>query len=304
MRNTAWVKAAETPSRTAHANTIRVYCRARLNDVITYDTVQDAVDAGGPGDVVRVAGYCAYVASRDATTQTVYLSQTLAIQGGWNLAFDTRSVISFPTTLDARGEGRVFYLAGNVTPTIEGLRMVNGNATGLGGDVLGRDAGGGVYVIDATPTLSNIQVFSGVAQYGGGLYLERSNATLNDSTVNGNTATTGGGGLYLYYSDAALNENTINDNVGRNGGGLYLRLSDATVSGNTLDNNVAHQYGGGLSLSASGATLNDNTIKDNVAQYGGGLSLDTSDAILISNTVSSNAAEQNGGGLQVALEIQ
>jgi uncharacterized repeat protein (TIGR01451 family) len=299
MRNTAWVKASETPSRTAVASTIRVYCRARLDrDPTEYETVQAAVDAALTDDEVWVSGYCAYVVPREDITQTVYLSKTLVVRGGYNLAFDTRDVDVYPTTLDARGWGRVFYVSGNITPTVEGLRIVNGDAAGLGGGIIPtQDAGGGVYVIDATPTLSDVWVLSSTARYGGGLYLERSTATLENSTVQGNTASDNGGGLYLYYSNATLNGNTINYNDAPYGGGLHLRVSDAMLRNNTINDNTAAQYGAGLYLNGSDPTLNGSVVNGNTANYnGGGLYLTGSDPTLDGNTVNDNAA-QFGGGL-------
>ncbi|MBN1179040.1 MAG: fibronectin type III domain-containing protein, partial [Anaerolineae bacterium] len=105
----------------------RADCRVRLNDT-PYTTVQAAVDAGTvPSDVVRVSGYCTGVTARAGMTQTVILSKTLTLQGGWNADFTARDPDLYPTTLDAEGGGRVIVIGGSgIAPTVEGLRITGG----------------------------------------------------------------------------------------------------------------------------------------------------------------------------------
>jgi len=109
-----------------------------------YSSVQAAVDDAGEGDVIKVAGgIYTDVQARPAPagyngpsviTQVVYVSNTVTIQGGYTTTnWLTPYPITQPTTLDAQGQGRVLLIAGDVSPTIEGLRIKGGDATGLGG---------------------------------------------------------------------------------------------------------------------------------------------------------------------------
>jgi len=256
--------------------------------------------------VVKVAGYCSdvHVRSRNdvtttgVVTQVVYISKTLTLQGGWNISFTQRNVISYPTTLDAQGQGRLLYITGDISPTIEGLRITGGNANGLGGGPWGWEAGGGVYVITATAIIKDNQIFNNTAYwYGGGLYLVSSDAILTGNTVTSNTAErNGGGGIYLRESPAVLSGNTVISNTASEGGGLFLLYSPATLSGNVVFSNTGVN-GGGLFLDFSGATLNDNDISFNSAYVCGGLCVNESDATLTGNTVFANTARGAGGGL-------
>jgi len=295
-----------------------------------YATVQAAVDAANPGDEIRVAaGIYSGVSARAGVTQTVYISKTVTIRGGYTTAnWATPNPAANLTTLDAQGLGRVLYITGDINPTMEGLRITGGDAAGLGGDPWGNDAGGGVYVYEATANISNCVVYSNTASTassgsGGGLFLRGSDATLSGNTVVSNTASTAsyanGGGLFLWGSDATLSSNTVQGNAASTagwgyGGGLYLLNSDATLSGNTVVSNTASTvdqgYGGGLYLSASDATLSSNTVQGNTAStasrgYGGGLYLWYSAATLSGNTIVSNTATLSliatgqGGGLLV-----
>lgn len=292
MHNTAWVSATETTS-SSYADTTLVYCRVRLNDSPTeYDTVQAAVDASTQAtDVVKVAGYCADVGFRDGITQTVYLSKTLTLQGGWDFSFIQHDMAAYPTTLDAQGKGRGLYITGDINPTIEGLRITGGDAARAGGT----SRGGGIYVFYARATLTANQVLSNAATDGGGMSLYFSDAIVTDNMVIGNTAGEAGGGLHLVWSNSRLSENTVTSNIAGYGGGLYLNGGDAALSENTVTNNTAEYEGGGLNLGSSNAVLNENVITGNTASNGGGLKLSSSDAVLSENTITSNTANVGGG---------
>jgi hypothetical protein len=294
-------------------------------------TVQYAVDVAGDDDVIKVAaGVYAGVNSYGGLAQVVYLNKTLTIRGGYTITnWTTADPAANPTTLDAEGQGRVLYITGTITPTIEGLRMTGGDAAGRGGGDGGTDGGGGVFVTEAAPTIRNCVVYSNTASSagegkGGGLYLYDSAAVLSENTIAGNTASTAdsgrGGGLHLDNSDGAtLSDNLVEGNMAStaytgSGGGLYLLRSDATLYGNTILDNVGSTAyvgsGGGLYLFYSGATLTGNRVLSNTAStvdrgYGGGLTLGRSPATLTGNIVRANKAsltnQGHGGGLDFAV---
>ncbi|HFD39907.1 MAG TPA: DUF11 domain-containing protein, partial [Anaerolineae bacterium] len=280
-------------SNAVAATVLRIYlqnCHVRLNDDVTeYNTVQQAVDAASAGDLVQVAGVCAGVETRNGLSQTLYLSKTVTLRGGYSTDFSAWDPAQYTTTLDALGAGRVLYVTGDITPAVERLSLTNGDATGLGGGYWGNDAGGGVYVIAATAAISNCRIVGNTASgdfgYGGGLYLSHSVATLMGNRVISNTASDGGG-LYLYQSAATLTDNQIGGNTAYNGGGgLYLYWSDdATLTNNTIVSNTAGNNGGGLYLLPSNATLTDNQVNGNTASHdGGGLYLSHGSATLTNN---------------------
>jgi hypothetical protein len=275
-------------------------------------SVQYALDQAVAGEEIRVAGgtYTG-VGSRPVPggyesppaggtlAQVVYVDKEVTIRGGYATGdWSVPDPAGNPTTLDARGQGRVMFVAGTISPTIEGLRLTGGDAAGLGGYASGYDAGGGLYVMDARVAISDSVVISNTAGHGAGLYLLRSDASLLANTIISNTASGMGGGAFLSWGAALLKDNVVRGNTaGDSGGGLNLILSDSTLVANVVEANISGGAGG-VRLVDSAALLVGNTISHNEGGHGGGLRLDLSPATFISNTISFNAGA-SGGGLHV-----
>ncbi len=303
-------------------------CWVRLNDEATdYATVQAAVDAGtDASDVVKVAGSCGGIWERQGLRQTLMVTKTLMVRGGYTQTFaGPPDPLAHPTTLNAAGGGRVIVLSGSITPVIEGLHITGGDAGGLGG-AGPDDGGGGVVVFTATATISNCWVHGNTAQVGGGVLLGGS-ASLMNSRLYENTAEAGagvatgmcaptiagnrithneasgeGGGLEIYRTSGTISGNVIQENRADHGGGLYLVESDATITHNHILSNTADTDGGGLYVDNSGITLSDNTIAWNDADSGsgGGVKLEwdgTDDALVSGNEIAHNETHWVGAGI-------
>jgi len=299
-----------------------------------FTDIQTAVDAARGLETIKVArGVYTTVYARPAPAgyfglggdlnQVLYITKTVFIQGGYTTTnWTTPDPVAQPTILDAQGLGRVVFIAGDITPTLTGLRLTNGNATNLGGfdnsifpPPNAYDVGGGVFILSATATLSNSWVTNSTANTdpllpfsaGGGIYLNNSPSVLYGNTVTTNTAQYGGG-ICLFTSDATVSHNVISGNSindGGYGGGLYAENSSVVIDHNTIMTNSASAgNGGGIGMSGGLSALVNNVIVGNTAldpfAGGGGLYLLFANATLANNVIAGNQVGGLGAGVYVA----
>lgn len=273
-----------------------------------YASVQTAVDAASPGDEIRVAAGVysdvhvrprSDITTTGVVTQSVYLTKSLTIRGGYNSDFSAWDPETYATTLDAQGQGRVLYITGDISPTIEGLGITGGDDTGMDGYGYAgiHDVGGGVYVLTATVTLKNNMIFSNTSSYnGGGLFLGESTGVLHGNRILNNHAKSGAG-VFLYEGAPTLDSNTVLSNTSTNlGGGIYMFASDALLKGNTISGNSASTIGGGLDVASCSPTLSGNVLSGNSARKGGGIYLWYSRSVLTNNVIMDNLASVDGEG--------
>ena len=93
-----------------------------------YASVQAAVDAANPGDEIRVAeGAYTGVEARAGITQTVYISKTVTVRGGYISGnWDSADPVAHPTRLDAQGQGRVVVIGDSSFALNKNLEYVGG----------------------------------------------------------------------------------------------------------------------------------------------------------------------------------
>jgi uncharacterized repeat protein (TIGR01451 family) len=302
-----WLLAgAATPVTAAPQGAGDAYCVTPISQTYAsctsvFTNVQAAVDAASGGEIIKVAGGTyTDVHYRSGSTQTVYLNISVTIRGGYTTTSDFADPpdpVLYPTTLDAGGQGRVVYIIGNITPTLDGLRLT-------GGSVSGYNDGGAIRSLNAHPVISNCHIYGNWAgRDGGGIYVSQGNNTvLANNHVYSNTADGGeGGGVHLYLSpDSMLTGNEVYDNEASEGGGVYLASSDVvTLTGNTVYSNTAGGSGGGVHLlNSDDVALTQNTIYSNTAAaHGGGIYASYSISVtLTGNSVCSNTTSINHGG--------
>lgn len=322
MHNNVQVSSAETGNGTS-LTTYLQNCHARINNApAEYNTVQAAVDAAKPDDVIKISGYCAGVQERSGLVQQVYLDRSLALQGGWDTSFAQHDPVNHPTILDAQGQGRVFYIPEGVTASLQHLKLVRGSADNLGGGPIwfhidsrygsAADAGGGLYATGASLTMENSQVSASHAEYGGGVGVINSLAAILDSHIFSNTAKGPshgyGGGLYWAESTITATGNTVAGNMvggtyADGGGGFYGDGGRVVMRNNTLARNIALEgfsEGGGAHLLRVEGDIVKNSVSENETQgSGGGLYLHQFSGTVDDNFVEGNISGWWGGGISL-----
>ncbi|MEI7982688.1 MAG: hypothetical protein WCI71_13635, partial [Bacteroidota bacterium] len=196
-------------------------------------------------------------------------SGELAISKG--LTIDATALTS-GIYVSGNNASRVFLINGPLaatTITLKNLKVTNGYTT---------SDGGGISFILGTLNLDHCEIFySYASRYGGGLYLENADATLNcsNSTIRENSAVNYGGGVFIYFGHAGFTGTTISGNLSSTkGGGVFIWRSPGTVSfagctfnGNKTMNGATADinYGGGLFIDNATVTISNCEFTGNEA---------------------------------------
>jgi hypothetical protein len=169
-------------------------------------------------------------------------------------------------------------------------------------------AGGGIFNIDATATVTNSTLSNNnSAEFGGGIANEAlGTLTLSGSTLTTNSATYGGG-VYNFISTLTVaNSSTFTGNSATYGGGIYnddafnpVFGSSVTVRGSALTANTATEGGGIYNTGGALASLQvqNSTFSGNTASDSGAGMYNLGTATLQQSTLSGNTAASNGGGI-------
>ena len=137
------------------------------------------------------------------------------------------------------GAGGGILNSGTATISDSTLTGNTANGYGVGGAI------GAAYI--GSTVLNNCTLSNNSAHSGGAIgcidfysYTSTGPVTLNDCTISGNKAVSDGGGVYVGMSDeATLNNSTISGNTAARGGGVYMNPTgeltsvNSTISGNT-----------------------------------------------------------------------
>ena len=225
--------------------------------------------------------------------------------------------------------GGGIYAASGVTVTSKNTKFLDNTANSGGGillylnssadldnsEVSGNKAtgnGGGVYVYDATCSLSasNGTVFRENSGYrGGGIFSSGGTVTVEDSTFEKNTATDDGGAIAATQNSSLTvrNSKVLENKAADTAGGILAEKSTLEVTDSIIDGNRA-SVGGGLyiaDIDAPGETKEDKPehtitrteITNNTADVAGGIFNSGSIVVLKDGAVlENNTAKRFGGG--------
>jgi len=258
----------------------------------TYVSFQSQIDEASDGDSIKVSPGT-YKGVIDFKGKNVVVS-SMFVPGG------DSSLIS-QTIIDGNGSGPVVTFAND-----EGSGAVLSGFTITGGSA---EKGGGIYVKNASPTLTNLvielnsTVNCEVGEYfgngqGGGIYLESSESLLQHVLVDSNTSAIEGGGIFAKNSTLEFKNVTIRGNTGVNyGGGIYFASTKGEFSQVAITYNTSER-GGGAFLSAFTSLDYENVVvgENDASIEGGGLYMQSSDIKAVNITVVRNDAGDFGGG--------
>jgi hypothetical protein len=272
-----------------------------------FTSIQDAIDAAAPHDIILVAeGEYYHIHSREAPEgypgsayvfQVVHINKPLGIFGGYNSDFSQREPKVYHTVIDGLSQARCVFVASGADAVIDGFRLQNGNAAGLGGTLTG-DAGGAVFVHDASPIIINSFICYSEADFGGAIFFNYAGyPNLFHSTIEANHAYISGGGVYMHASGGEISGCLLHANHADSfGGALYVTYNAPLIHLNTFEVNATSGEGGAICMYYTGAELVANDINGNYADRGAALSSYWSTGQIDKNHIIGNMAHSVGGG--------
>ncbi len=236
-----------------------------------------ALSQAANGDTIYIASG-SYTGKGTHDIPVITVTHSITLYGGWSGSPIgppiTRDPARFPSVLDGEGMRRVVHISGDITPTLDGFTIANGNATGLVTDCeeyKPDGCGGGIFIRDAHPIIANNIISNNVAAittfgsptgttgYGGGLYLENAaRAIISGNLIINNVASLAycgqGGGIHLWqYGDSS---------------GVQVQFNQV-LSNTATTLNDACASGGGISGGPDGVMIQGNSIIGNRTNYNG-----------------------------------
>ncbi|MHC4944912.1 MAG: NosD domain-containing protein [Planctomycetota bacterium] len=235
-----------------------------------YSTIQEAIDAANPGDIVLVdpGTYIENInfLGKAITVRSDQGSEVTVIDGGNPIDPDFGSVVLFEMN---EGSDSV----------LEGFTLRNG-----------------------TGTYESAHEY----YYGGGIYCRSSSPTLTGNIITANSADIGGGISCRYDADAEIINNEIHGNItlADGGGGIQCGAgSTPNITGNIIRNNSANLAGGGIRVMHASPEIIDNIISENTTTtFGGGIWCMDSMAKISYNEILENHAGNGSGGIHIGAE--
>ena len=272
-----------------------------------FTTIQAAVDAAQPGDLIKVAAAMYTEAKLVSATQfNLYITKTVTIRGGYTCAdFTNQNPSANITTIRPftaeQSVISIFGINGNtsqVAPTIDGFTITGGG---------GGNHGGGISMRDSDATISN-NIITGNVGYllGGGIWVQRGAPRIQFNRIQENVADAQGafaqgGGIGMEAASGSVLSNIIANNTFTgggtvNGGGVDITsgggpvlLANNTIVGNTVNGVRA----------ASSITLVNNIIMTHPVGVSATATVNTSYNIYFGNTTNAQGFSLSGTDLTV-----
>lgn len=250
-------------------------------------TIQAGIDVAANGDIVLVAPGT-YVENIDFKGKAITLTssdgaESTIIDGGNSSNPKFGSVVTFKSD-----EGPDSLL--------EGFTLTNGTGTFF----QNLHFGGGIYIREASPSVSNCTLSFNTCGAGGGLYGGSSSfPALEDCIFFGNSVAYGGACIFGRNTSIRLLNCSFHDNYAENeGGALCFIASDLAVTNCTFQDNSA-SCGGAISCLYGKSKINRCLfLKNSAVNFGGGVCASNPQIFEMDACIFRGNTAINGGGLR------
>ncbi|MGE3164072.1 MAG: right-handed parallel beta-helix repeat-containing protein [Planctomycetota bacterium] len=221
-------------------------------------TIQQAIVAANPGDVVEVAPGV-------YPEQIDFLGKAIRVQSTGGPAV---------TTIDGQQLGSVVLFTHGEGPdsVLTGFTIANGQISAFDLD----QGGGGIRCLQSSPTIRGNVIRDNLAPWNGaGIYCVDSTALIADNSFVSNS-------FFALIADAPY---------GR-GGGVCVQGGAVTIVNNVFDGNEAYEFGGGVfCVDTLGTMIQGNIFRNNLGGWGGAIAIGfNSDVTIRNNLIHDNTA--------------
>jgi len=226
-------------------------------------------------------------------------------------------------TISANSKGRVLYVGGSTSVTIENVTLTGGNTNQDGGGVHVAQGGsltlksgtiitgnttstngGGIYC-DGTLTMKGGTISANnINGKGKGVYIdERGSFTMDDGSISSNISSNASGGGVYTCGTFTMNGGTISANQAWGGNGVYVAgglftMTDGSISANTGGSGSGAVYvDAGATFTMDGGSISGNLLTGGV--YVSATMEAAGTFTMNGGTISGNTTSSNGGGVYI-----
>lgn len=243
-----------------------------------YLTIQEAIDASLPGDIIIVNNGTYY-------ENIDFLGFDITVTSNYYYSGDLNDIVT--TIIDGsqsdnsdRGSCVTFNTDETENSILMGFTITGGTGTKTANEGTFFRTGGGILIDYASPTIKNNII--------------RDNECIAEEGVSG----AGGGGIRMGYGNPIIRNNVIKNNLGGYAGGIMIAFCGGTVlKNNLIVNNTAtgsFNGGGGVYIDWQSITLENNTIANNHSGDRGGGIISTGTTTIIKNCILYGNTADNG----------
>ena len=206
----------------------------------------------------------------------------------------------------------VVFCEENITATLDGLTIVQGNADGsYDTEHLERECGGGIFSLGTLSVVNSVVKDNSVNRLGGGIMSRSGTLSVANSTIADNSAGDGGAICAFAWGATEVVDSVLTRNSAvKKGGAIYFRSGSLTVTNSALTENSAEGYyeclGGAIhnelgSLTIADSVLTRNTVAGTDSSCGGAVCNHGGPFMAVNSIFADNLAggtgEALGGGI-------
>ena len=256
------------------------------------------------GGAIHVSSSGRQLLGAQLTIRDSTISNNLATGDGGGVFFRGRhgTLIIEDSTIEQNSAGSSSFGGGvygggfDNEMLLEGV-LIAGNSAWRGGGISITDDNAGLATIVDSVVTGNV-----ASTRGGGLFLNGKPVNISRSTITNNTALdqSRGGGMYM-SERVNVTDSTIANNEAGAGGGIWVdRFGALTLTGSEINGNRATGWiGGGIGSERGVVTVRNSEVAHNISilSSGGGIGVLAGSLRVEQSTISDNSSGGDGGGV-------